>query len=282
MKKEKLYKNKEWLLKEFSEGTNYSEVGRKCGVSNDTIKYWCRKLDINPELVIHRKNAVNIHYFDDINTPEKAYWLGFIMADGCICTSSKSCPNSRLDIILKDTDGQHLEKLKAALYYSGDIIYKTIYDKRGFETRHAELRVNSKDMCRALEKHSVTPRKTGKEEIPNTLPKILYTDFVRGFFDGDGSIAKGIKEHQYRFKLGSSSLKIIKQVQSWFADQGICMNYEVETQYSMPFYILEKSGVNDCLKIFHILYDNAAIYLDRKYNRVQEFFQSVPLCSNAQ
>lgn len=63
MKKEKLYKNKEWLLKEFAEGTNYSEVGRKCGVSNDTIKYWCRKLDINPELVIHRlKRNIACHF----------------------------------------------------------------------------------------------------------------------------------------------------------------------------------------------------------------------------
>lgn len=276
MKKEKLYRNKEWLLSEFDKGTNYSEIGRKCGVSNDTVKYWCQKFGINPKLVLPRKNAVDVHYFDSINTPEKAYWLGFIMADGCICTSSKTCPNSRLDIILKDIDGQHLEKLKKAFCYSGDISYKTIYDKRGFETRHAELRVNSKDMCRALEKYSVVPRKTGKEEIPDALDKSLYVDFIRGFFDGDGSVAKGTKMHQYRFKLGSSSMKIIKQIQSWFTDYGIDINYGIETQYSMPFYILEKSGMNDCLKIFHILYDDATVYLDRKYARVQEFFSICP------
>lgn len=204
------------------------------------------------------------------------------MADGCVCMSSKQCPNSRLDIILKDSDGQHLEKLKAALGYTGSVEYKTISDKRGFESRHAELRVNSKDMCCALGKHGVVPRKTGKEKIPDDLGKSLYADFIRGFFDGDGSIAKGSKAHHYRFKLGSSSLKIIKQVQSWFADQGIDMNYGTETQYSVPFYILEKAGTNDCLKIFHILYDNATVYLDRKYARAQEFFQSVPLRSNAQ
>ena len=47
----------------------------------------------------------NRHIFDEINSPEKAYWLGFIVADGYL-----NDDKNMLRIKLGNKDKSHLEK----------------------------------------------------------------------------------------------------------------------------------------------------------------------------
>lgn len=270
---EKLYKNKEWLEKQIREIGNLTEIGRMCNASNDTVEYWRRKFGIPKNIVIKRTHTLNEDFFETIDTEEKAYWLGFIMADGCITTSSKSSENSRLIIILKNDDIGHLEKFKTAINISTDIIEKEIFDKRGFSTVKAEIRVNSKKMCSDLMNLGVVPRKTGKEVIPSEIPENLVRHFCRGFFDGDGSITRTHGNIYYRFKLGSASEHILQQFQCLFNEVGIGqVNYYVENQYKRPFYILESNSRPKACAIYHWMYDDAKVYLDRKFIRVQDCF----------
>ena len=180
----------------------------------------------------------------------------------------------RLIVVLKSTDIKHLEKFKSALEYNGKIIKKEINDKRGFTTEKAELRINSKALCKDLIKFGVIPQKTGKEIIPSNIPDYLIKDFVRGFFDGDGSITKSNTKNFYRFKLGSASEKILQQIKDWFSKNGIeGVPYYLENQYRIPFFILESNCRSKCNQIYHLLYDDANIYLDRKYERVLDMFR---------
>lgn len=134
----------------------------------------------------NRKYSLNEHYFEKIDTKEKAYILGFIYADGN----------------LKDTDGyyrlafsQHpqdreiLEYIKNQLNYSGPIRYdRSQVDKRNGQTYyHDRLQINSKDLIKDLNKHGVMQRKSLILKAP-LIEQEFIGSFIRGYFDGDGTV----------------------------------------------------------------------------------------------
>ena len=90
------------------------EVGRKFGISKDRItKYLTEEGILRPKLT----HTFNKDYFEEIDTEEKAYWLGFIYADGSINPSKNG-----LEISLKYSDKTHLQKFKKSIKYSRDIV----------------------------------------------------------------------------------------------------------------------------------------------------------------
>lgn len=127
----------------------------------------------------------NRHIFDNIDTPEKAYWLGFIIADGYLNISRRM-----LRIKLGDKDKNHLKKF--IVFLGGDIedmlkleIHNTTGNNEWYvSTYSAEI----KD---ALIKLKVEQAKSGKEHVP-PINKEFYRDFIRGLWDGDGFIRENL------------------------------------------------------------------------------------------
>lgn len=125
-----------------------------------------------------RKGNVDENWFKEINSPEKAYFLGFLYADGNIYMKKH-----RVQILLHQQD-EHILKLFASLVgHTG-----TLYTERGI---HKRLTITSKQMCQDLIFHGCVPRKSLILEFPKTVSNELLPHFVRGFFDGDGSIYLG-------------------------------------------------------------------------------------------
>jgi hypothetical protein len=125
-----------------------------------------------------RKYAIDHHFFDDIDTEEKAYWLGFITADGCIVNSSA------ITINLQAADAGHLEKLSASL--SSD--YPVRLGPGSKSSRgNARWHANSMPIVGALDALGVTPRKSATA-VPWDGPADLMPHYWRGMVDGDGGI----------------------------------------------------------------------------------------------
>ena len=278
----KPYQNKEWLEKQYKEVRHADLIGKIAGVTGDTIEYWRKKFDIpkHPDRFKHnRRNKLNEHYFENVISEEQAYWLGFLMADGCVTRHDSKSGYSRLDVILKDSDITHLEKLKKAIATEQSIRVKTTVDKRGFESTRCELRVSSVDLCSDLKKYGIVPQKTGKEIVPD-IEEGLIRHFIRGYFDGDGSLTQS--NGYYSFKICSSSRMLVEQIVTYFEKIGIELAYQTYSQYKNDFFIIESRHKSRNVDIVKHLYQDATIYLQRKHGIAMDILKSAPLCSNAQ
>lgn len=260
----KLYKNKQWLQDKFNELKYAQTIGKEIGVSGDTIEYWRKKFDIpkQNDNQSRRKYNYNQVFFEKIDTEEKAYWLGFIMADGCITRNDKNKPYNRLDINLKIEDISHLEKFNYSIQSNQPIKIKKVNSKGHISTT-CSLRLNSKKICEDLITKDVVPNKTGKETIPD-IPKELIKHFIRGFFDGDGCIYK--QDKYLNCSMCSSSKKIIHQLKDILESLNIKPYINEYKNYSIPFFIIGTKKQSSVKIFLDYIYKDSNIYLERKYH----------------
>lgn len=200
--------------------------------------------------------SINERYFEKIDTEEKAYWLGFIAADGCV-QEGKS--KYRLSIELSIKDRGHLEKLAKAIDFSGPIYYnkkhKQIYKNEAKIFLCDFLGITSKRMVLDLVKHGITQRKSKTIKPPN-IQKKLYKHWIRGYFDGDGSVSL-CKDGNIRGQIFSGS----KDVISFIRDS--CLPDASIQIYSSGFAV-GFGGNQVAKKLHHYLYSGAKTFLLRK------------------
>lgn len=135
-----------------------------------------------------RKYELNEHYFDVIDTPNKAYILGFLYADGWNDTDKNI-----ITISLQEGDKEILDKINYEIGSNKPlnyIHYEYGLEKYGLNMQNQyRLTVSSYTMSQALALHGCVKTKSLILKFPQ-LPSDLYSHFLRGYFDGDGSISK--------------------------------------------------------------------------------------------
>lgn len=304
-----IYKNKEWLKVQFSNGRTIQEVAEQCGVSRSTIQSQISQYEIDTKklqsIALHPyknkewlKEKVEIHgsgnkiskihnlpttsvnryikkynlipndikhpitlkldedFFEDIDTEEKAYWLGFMMADGYVYRKQTKTKDSYMvGIKLQKKDEIIIQKFKKTLKTNARI--KKVNSKRGEKTYEArEISFYSEKMAFDLMKNGVIPRKTGKETIPKNLKKRLLSHFVRGYFDGDGSSVGGV------FKVCCSHF-FYQELKSILTKEGIKVDF-IYRYHLSGTEVLAVHRKREVEKIAKWMYKDATVYLDRK------------------
>jgi hypothetical protein len=220
-----------------------------------------------------RKHFFNENYFENIDTEEKAYWLGFIAADGCIVKTG-DYNSYRLYINLGSSDESHLHKfLKSINAY--DIKIQNYISTSGFSnkngTKTSRVVLNSLKLCKDLSKYNICERKSYDIEMPEINDKLIPY-YLRGYVDGDGSFYCHYDEknnrYRYSFEIVGGSRTFMEQVQNYLSNNNIKTNiYTRKTNNSIR---LMSSSKVEILKIIELLYSNANIYLDRKLNKINE------------
>lgn len=171
-----------------SNGWSYSKIGKLLGISQNTIAYRCREYGIDKPtkwIGAKKKYPFDEKYFEKIDTPEKAYWLGFIASDGYVNT-----PKGILEIGLQRQDENHIAKFAKAVKTN-----KPIYQKdskyRDNSYPSSILRLYSRKMIEDLNKLGITDRKSliYKPPTQRQLPLELTKYYILGLLDGDGTIS---------------------------------------------------------------------------------------------
>lgn len=210
----------------------------------------------------------NDSYFETIDTEEKAYWLGFLYADGFINTNTDV-----IGITLAVKDKDHLKKFKKAISFTGQI--KEYVQTSGYAVGniYARILIRSGKMKRDLKDKGIVENKTLLLKFPTCVPSHLIHDFIRGYIDGDGCITtqKHFKTRtEYAIKI-TGTKEMLLGIQDVFN-----LNLTLEQRYperNVNNYSITISGNNQVERILDLLYKNSTIHLTRKYIRYLEFKQ---------
>lgn len=163
----------EQAYKEYTDiGSSISSIAKKYGVYRRTLtKDLKQKYNLN--VLQDGKKQIDDHYFDMINSVEKAYWLGFLYADGY------NSEDGKIELALQKEDLSHIEKFKKAIQSKHKISYKP-------KVQAYRISINSKSMSKALAYHGCVNHKSYIMDIPTTIEDKYLPHFIRGYFDGDG------------------------------------------------------------------------------------------------
>ena len=213
----------------------------------------------SPEYVKRTKKYYNENYFEIIDTEDKAYFLGFIFADGCVTNDiSKSIYSVVLKLHTKD---KHiLEDLIKCV--DGDVSIWT-HGQREM----VQVKLSGKKIVNDLEEKGALPNKTFSVKYPN-IDEDLERHFLRGYFDGDGCIRinkdrrDGSKRGDLRIVSGSMDMlnKINERMNILFG----CNINKLYGPKDKNFKYIGWAGMTDIEKIYEGFYMNSNLFLTRK------------------
>lgn len=258
--------NIEQVIELNRQGLSQKEIAKQIGCRYQDIQRAIKYNNIS--LVWKRKQKIkkDIDFFKNIDSEIKAYLLGFFYADGNIDKSL-----GRISICIQEDDVYILNLFKE--YIAPTSIIKKIHNTKGAKNRKPQimLRINSKEFVSHLLNLGLCPSKTYESlQFPN-IPKTLYPHFIRGYFDGDGTV------QVHKMKNGYEYSKV-----------GICINWKLfldklcEILYDQSishisisyiigktanFYKLRINSAKNTSIFANYIYENSNFFLPRKKNK---------------
>lgn len=251
--------DEESIVNQYLEEKNLEKLRSKYKTSVKTIKQILEKHNIYSG---SRKTDLDLTYFKNIDSNEKAYWLGFISADGSLSNNGY-----KLSFGVKDPD--ILYKFKSAISSGSPVSNFDIYDKRTdkFYNRYS-LQICSKEFCQYIRNHGVDENKSKMFKFPEISEK-YYSHFIRGLYDGDGSIclkkSNIIKYINFQVNI-ISSLECVAHIKEYLESINISSNKIFSKHEQNIHYI---TFGKDAIKFLDWIYKDSTekTRLDRKYNK---------------
>ena len=248
------------LIELAAQGKTGKEISRILNLDYSTVHAKLRKLNINlPNN--HNRLKFDNTVFDNIDTEEKAYWLGFLMADGYVSKNSNT-----VELSLKGDDSGHLNKYNDFIKNTQSIKFGKIVNK-GKEYSRCRCIVTDNHFHNRLIELGCTPQKSLTLKFPDKnifAEESLVRHFIRGYVDGDGCLSYT--------KTGRLTIEIIgtkeflEEIISLYPSYFKRTFHKDKRRLSSNTYFITCS-CNNADKFASILYDKSNIYLDRKYER---------------
>lgn len=181
------------VIEDYLSGLSADQLAERYGMSNVAVRNYLKKKRVemrksnDPVYDINRASpyTFNEHWLDELDCPEKFYFLGFFAADGC---NLKKYNNVKIK--LQYGDLELLEKFKILLDSDRpiyDVHQKADGSRKG--SFQKDFVLTSKYFCEKLEKLGLPERKTYCLHFPNYVPKEYLRDYIRRIFDGDGNVS---------------------------------------------------------------------------------------------
>ncbi len=201
--------------------------------------------------------------FEKIDSEEKAYWLGFLEADGCLHSGEG---DYRIELGLKEEDYHHLEKYRDFIGKNNKISHRDGTNSYRFNFRDKKVHTD-------LIKLGCTPQKSLTLQFPTNqqVSDKLLLPFLRGYFDGDGSFWY---ENKFGLNILSSKdfLNGLKQRYIPFSGLNIYPIHYDRPDKGQRIQTGNKQLINQFL---NDIYSNANIYLDRKYHKYLNYIAAL-------
>ena len=228
------------------QGKGVTEIGRIMGVDRKSVSDNLKKLGLSTE-----RNPIIKNIFHEIDSEEKAYWLGMLYSDGSVNKT-----NGQVTLGLNEKDLLHLEKLKKFLQCNNKISYSK-------KTKSYRLTFCCANITKDLKKLGCYPNKSLTLSFPSNdqVPEHLKRHFMRGYIDGDGCLCFTDKTYCFSFTGTESFINEAIKFFNWKSckldSAGQNKTWRCGDKKFVPVYL-------------DTLYKDASIYLDRKYEKYKQ------------
>lgn len=248
------------LVGMYEQGFTIYEIGDYLGCNRETVRMRLVKLGVKmrPRRQYQFKYDINIDSFKVIDSEESAYWLGFMFADGSVRKDGRA-----FSLFLKASDEEIILKFKEWLGYEGPALSNST-TLRGKVFPRKGLAITRPDVTLNLINKGCVNAKTGITEPPLGVPKHLRRHFIRGLFDGDGSVTIGFRKATPRLSI---SIAGDKPLLEWVADEyssGEAGFYPPRKGRADIHYI-SMDGNAKPLAFLDWIYKDSEVYLKRKH-----------------
>ena len=220
-------------------------------------------------------------YFDIIDNSHKAYWLGFLWCDGYVWKRNR---HNTIEYGMKlDLTGSDYELLTILKNDIG--IHTSIKTYSSYKNTNKVCRCsyyNQHLVTILMNKYGIIPHRTDVSKLLTNIPKEFEKDFIRGCLDADGSFSLyHCIDNNYDNTLkatidfgGTEQLlnfiwNHLSQNNLTSSQQRPKINQRHENRDG-SFRDMRLCGKQQVRKILSYLYDDADIYLSRKYNKYQQ------------
>lgn len=176
------------IINLYNSGMSSENISKIYNVSRCTITNLLKDKHV---LLRKRIYELNEHYFDVIDTQNKAYILGLLYADGCNVIS-----NGCISISLQEQDKYILDWINKEIGSNRPLVFIDYHSKNSNYKNQYRLFISSKYMCDVLNNYGMYQAKSLILSFPEWLNESLYPHFIRGYFDGDGCLSYDEKRHK--------------------------------------------------------------------------------------
>ena len=227
-------------------------------------------LTISRDFDANDVKAISVDYYDNDIKPSGKYYYCFYQTEFVQkvyddFSTEYVKKENKIEIFLNKKDIEILEKINKEIENSRPV---KIYKRSDGHDDMAKMRANSSTMKKDLAHYNIVPAKTFILKPPEFLDKQYAISYIRGYFDGDGSIY--LSRNNPIWRICSASRPILEWMRTYFAEEyGIINNkiYNGKDPANNDFYVLQYSSKDKLKKLYDVLYAPGGLYLQRKYDR---------------
>ena len=253
-------KHDEDIIQLYKIGYSTNEIAAIYDVDHNTIADIISKLYfIRSKSEQHRQYTINEHYFDEIDTPNKAYILGFLYADG---TNNGS---DTVSLSLQERDVGILQKIQREIGSNAPLNYREFNKININWSNQWRMCICNKHISDILSQYGMVRNKTFVVKYPKWLDDSLHSHFIRGMIDGDGCVNQKYVSLCGTYDICYTTGEILRE------KCGI--NYIIYRNQNI--YDLRVYKKQDRINVLSFLYKDADLFLDRKHNEYLNFMNSI-------
>ena len=238
-----------------NKGYSANKASKELGIDNGTMRKRLKER-YGQIFLPDGKKQIDSTFFSKIDTEEKAYWLGFLTADGYV-------KDNIIELALAEIDKKHVENFKTSIKSQHALSKKTskINDKTFYSYR---ISIRDKQMANDLRSYGLTNNKSYDAYIPSEIqiPNNLFRHYIRGMFDGDGSIYNGANGINISIITASEQMH-----KDFYYAVKKHINIEMLARITRNLFELRLFSKKDVYRFLSWIYDDSTIYLERKYNK---------------
>lgn len=216
-----------------------------------------------------RKYNINENIFQSIDNENKAYWLGFILADGSVQIRKSGQAILKLSLAIEDKD--HLQKFLN--FIESDMPIKEYLvgnEANTKKSKSCEITITSKKIVTDLGKLGIGPRKSFTVEIPS-VREDLVRHLIRGIWDGDGSVLFKNRNNKYpnyyRPEVQICGNKLVLDKINDIFEQKLFLSKSKLSPVGNIF--LFRKSTNSAKKVVEFLYKDCNLALNRKLEKAK-------------